>query len=382
MFSIFTSLGGDIVRQRFVAFISILTCLFLLLPSVGNAHPGRTDSNGGHTCRTNCEKWGYSYGEYHYHNGGSSSSSSTNSSSGTSTNSSSSGTSSSTSSSTSTSSSSSNSSTSTSVTQVKPVVDEKQVRANEHYKVANEYFNKGSYQSAIAELEKIYELGKEDSKTETLLKQALSSIYQLAEEAVNQEEFTVAKEHLDFIQSYNRTTNSLKEKVEVLLGKMELQEKVNDLLSKASSSRDKKEYSEALQYIKEAEEISDSAKITAFHDETLDLLLSDAQEALDKQQYSDAEVFYKILIANEESTKLVEEYEKKLNNIYTMIAIQENFGIESENLNGNSLFTHLLKVENETPYNEKVVDDLISSLVEDAKEAMKFIFNMNIKELF
>jgi len=34
-----------------------------------SAHPGRTDSNGGHYCRTNCEKWGYEYGEYHYHNG-------------------------------------------------------------------------------------------------------------------------------------------------------------------------------------------------------------------------------------------------------------------------------------------------------------------------
>ncbi|MEK4749313.1 YHYH domain-containing protein [Niallia sp. FSL W8-0177] len=42
------------------------------------AHPGRTDANGGHTCRTNCEKWGLSYGEYHYHNGGSSDSTSSN----------------------------------------------------------------------------------------------------------------------------------------------------------------------------------------------------------------------------------------------------------------------------------------------------------------
>lgn len=35
-----------------------------------DAHPGRTDSKGGHYCRTNCEKWGLSYGEYHYHNSG------------------------------------------------------------------------------------------------------------------------------------------------------------------------------------------------------------------------------------------------------------------------------------------------------------------------
>ena len=38
------------------------------------AHPGRTDGSGCHTCRTNCEKWGLSYGEYHCHNGGGSSS--------------------------------------------------------------------------------------------------------------------------------------------------------------------------------------------------------------------------------------------------------------------------------------------------------------------
>ncbi len=31
------------------------------------AHPGRTDSSGCHTCRTNCPSWGLSYGEYHCH---------------------------------------------------------------------------------------------------------------------------------------------------------------------------------------------------------------------------------------------------------------------------------------------------------------------------
>ncbi|MFE6074194.1 copper amine oxidase N-terminal domain-containing protein [Paenibacillus sp. NPDC057886] len=56
------------------------------------AHPGRTDSNGGHTCWTNCAKWGLEYGEYHYHNGGSSSSSSKSSGSSSSSSSSSSST--------------------------------------------------------------------------------------------------------------------------------------------------------------------------------------------------------------------------------------------------------------------------------------------------
>lgn len=31
------------------------------------AHPGRTDSYGCHTCRTNCAKWGLSQNEYHCH---------------------------------------------------------------------------------------------------------------------------------------------------------------------------------------------------------------------------------------------------------------------------------------------------------------------------
>lgn len=52
--------------------VSLLTFTLLLvgLTTPAMAHPGRTDSNGGHTCRTNCGKWGLDYGEYHYHNGG------------------------------------------------------------------------------------------------------------------------------------------------------------------------------------------------------------------------------------------------------------------------------------------------------------------------
>ncbi|OMP67065.1 YHYH domain-containing protein [Domibacillus epiphyticus] len=38
------------------------------------AHPGNTDGQGGHTCHTNCAKWGLGQGEYHYHGGGGSSS--------------------------------------------------------------------------------------------------------------------------------------------------------------------------------------------------------------------------------------------------------------------------------------------------------------------
>ncbi|GGG13896.1 hypothetical protein GCM10010912_67890 [Paenibacillus albidus] len=47
-----------------------LSIILIMLPLIANAHPGRTDSNGGHYCRTNCAKWGLENGEYHYHNGG------------------------------------------------------------------------------------------------------------------------------------------------------------------------------------------------------------------------------------------------------------------------------------------------------------------------
>ncbi|HUW71898.1 MAG TPA: YHYH domain-containing protein [Candidatus Humimicrobiaceae bacterium] len=42
--------------------------VLVIFPITIFAHPGRTDANGCHTCRTNCEKWRLSYGEYHCHN--------------------------------------------------------------------------------------------------------------------------------------------------------------------------------------------------------------------------------------------------------------------------------------------------------------------------
>lgn len=50
--------------------ILVLIAFLVLAPQNSFAHPGRTDSSGGHTCRTNCDDWGLSYGEYHYHGGG------------------------------------------------------------------------------------------------------------------------------------------------------------------------------------------------------------------------------------------------------------------------------------------------------------------------
>ncbi|MEE8167819.1 MAG: hypothetical protein V3T58_02965 [Candidatus Hydrothermarchaeales archaeon] len=48
----------------------ILTLIVLLsITTSVHPHPGRTDQNGCHTCRTNCESsWGIPYGFYHRHN--------------------------------------------------------------------------------------------------------------------------------------------------------------------------------------------------------------------------------------------------------------------------------------------------------------------------
>ena len=52
--------------NKFVIVFIIIGCLSILNNFI-YAHPGRTDAHGCHTCRTNCEKWGLSYGEYHCH---------------------------------------------------------------------------------------------------------------------------------------------------------------------------------------------------------------------------------------------------------------------------------------------------------------------------
>lgn len=49
-------------------YISILIVLCSLTWIIAFAHPGRTDSNGGHWVRK--EGWGYEVGTYHYHNDG------------------------------------------------------------------------------------------------------------------------------------------------------------------------------------------------------------------------------------------------------------------------------------------------------------------------
>lgn len=58
--------------MRKILLLAIVIFFSSAIYSPASAHPGRTDSSGCHTCRTNCPSWGLSYGEYHCHNGGSS----------------------------------------------------------------------------------------------------------------------------------------------------------------------------------------------------------------------------------------------------------------------------------------------------------------------
>ncbi len=55
----------------FKIFIKYVLFLLVFIPVDVFAHPGRTDSSGCHTCRTNCPSYGLSYGQYHCHGGSS-----------------------------------------------------------------------------------------------------------------------------------------------------------------------------------------------------------------------------------------------------------------------------------------------------------------------
>lgn len=55
------------IKIAVLAVVLFLFTIFFSLISIVSAHPGRTDSRGGHTCYTNCKKWGLKYGQYHKH---------------------------------------------------------------------------------------------------------------------------------------------------------------------------------------------------------------------------------------------------------------------------------------------------------------------------
>ncbi len=56
------------VRIIACAIFALLVAFLPMTPKSVHAHSGNTDSNGCHTCRTNCPSYGLDYGEYHCHN--------------------------------------------------------------------------------------------------------------------------------------------------------------------------------------------------------------------------------------------------------------------------------------------------------------------------
>ncbi|MDD3120479.1 MAG: hypothetical protein PHF46_03670 [Candidatus Gracilibacteria bacterium] len=48
----------------------LILLVYIGFNNVAYSHPGNTSSDGCHYCRTNCNKWGYTYGTRHCHNGG------------------------------------------------------------------------------------------------------------------------------------------------------------------------------------------------------------------------------------------------------------------------------------------------------------------------
>ena len=56
------------MKQKKLYLILTLS-LFLFFTSSVSAHPGKTNSSGCHTCKTNCQAWGLNNYEYHCHDG-------------------------------------------------------------------------------------------------------------------------------------------------------------------------------------------------------------------------------------------------------------------------------------------------------------------------
>lgn len=55
------------IYSKALTLLALITLFLTVTADFAAAHPGRTDKNGGHTCKTNCSKWGLKDGEYHLH---------------------------------------------------------------------------------------------------------------------------------------------------------------------------------------------------------------------------------------------------------------------------------------------------------------------------
>ena len=95
----------------------------------------------------------------------------------------------------------------------------------------------------------------------TLVQKSLKGIYGLAETAVSQQDYTTAKNHLSYIKNYNRSSEQIIQTAITLLEQIKVNEKVGDILSKATIAKNEKNYEETFKLIQEAQEVKDSEEI-------------------------------------------------------------------------------------------------------------------------
>lgn len=388
------------MKKSVYVLVSLSCCFMLFLPSVSDAHPGRTDSNGGHTCRTNCEKWGLEYGEYHYHNDGDTSNSGSSNNFDTNTNNntdssteSNSNSSNDTNSSTKPKSESESSSPKNNENETpaetepkpepEPKIDKKQVKADQHYEKAHDYYNDDKYKEALEELDKIYDLKRNDDKTDQLVSDTFAALYIKAESNLKKEKYEDARELLEIILDYKHMDSKMENKANKLLDKVELQEKISDLLGEAKSAIDNQEYEEALSIIEEANELKETKEATSLFKTTLDDILNNAESNYNDNEFEKAKEYYNILHEHTESTKIKEEYQIIIDQLEEILFLQTEYKLDTIDINDNSLFITLINdKEKETNYNVDVVKQVSTFLTENNGEKdIKFIFNTDIKEL-
>ena len=347
------------MKKRIVLVTSL--CGVLLVPSFADAHPGRTDANGGHTCRTNCEKWGLEYGEYHYHNGGSTSGGSSSKSSNKSSGGSSSGYSSTT-------------------TTSEPVIDENQVQADKYFTSANTYYNNGEYEEALAEAEKIFVLNRNINKTNDLVNKSLELLYKKAELQFEDQKYGDAKKILTYIsEEYTYANSQIKQKAKNLFEQIVKEEEFQNKLSKVTEAKENKKYAEAITILNELKKESTSTIVSTLYDDTVKEIQNGADTSFDKKDYKIAKPYYKLLndIIIDEALK--SQYTARIEYMQNEELIEKMLGIDKEEIEKNSLFEHLIVEENETPYNKITIQTLTKIL---KPKELDFIFSINIKDLF
>ncbi|WP_226658937.1 YHYH domain-containing protein [Pseudalkalibacillus hwajinpoensis] len=363
--------------------LGLVILLLITQPISAFAHSGRTDSSGGHNCSQKSIDKGLCTGYHNHNSGNSGSSSSSSSSSSNSSSNSSSGSSTSSQSSNSSTGSSSNSSSSSQsekpAPKPEPKIDEKQVKADEYTSVAKSLVKEEKYEEALQEIEKVYDLDKDTATIDSFVASTVSSMYSNAENALKDKEYDEAKKEANKILEYDRASEKVVTETEELISKIETEEKYEEAIERAENKLDEKAFREVFESLEEAEEVKESDKTEQIREQTIQKLEKDAKKLYNNAKLKQAKAQYNLLF--EVNKKDV--YQDMITEIEGEERLVDTYGLDVPDKQGDSisLYDHLQIEENETPYQEKVVDKL-ESLVGNAKDHVIFIFEKSITELF